>query len=94
MTEARLVSCAACARHVRADEAACPFCGATVTKARTARAATTLAAAAAVALVQGCYGGPPPGVRDVREPVAPRAIEDAAPPTSGSRAEPDAHAPR
>ncbi len=89
MTETRLVSCAACSRHVRSDEAACPFCGATVTKARAPRAATTLAAAAAVALVQGCYGGPPPGVRDVREPVAPRAIEDAAPPSSRSQAEPD-----
>jgi len=28
MNKSHLVSCAACARHVRASEAACPFCGA------------------------------------------------------------------
>jgi hypothetical protein len=28
MTEARLVACASCARHVRVSEAACPFCAA------------------------------------------------------------------
>lgn len=31
MTLAHLVTCGACTRHVRASEAACPFCGATTT---------------------------------------------------------------
>lgn len=28
MTDARLIPCSSCARHVRATEAACPFCSA------------------------------------------------------------------
>src|SRR4051812_6780999 len=56
-----LVPCESCRRHVRAGDAACPFC-------KTVRTATTVVAVAAAALtIAGCeafspaskYGGPP-----------------------------------
>jgi hypothetical protein len=82
-TEA-LVPCSSCGRHVR--EQTCPFCGA---GSRAGRAIGTLAAAATVALLQGCYGGPPPGYRDVREPAQPQKTEDVAPPSSTTKSQPD-----
>src|SRR4051794_13167133 len=90
-----LAACLSCRRHVRIDEAHCPFCGATerahapaITIGRTSRArlvaiATSLGAAA---VVSGCpatqhpvYGGPP----------SPPAV-DAAPPEEETGAASDA----
>ncbi len=67
-----LVPCAACARHVKADESRCPFCDAALT-APTARAMTALprsraalmfgavfgAASLAGAIGVGCNASPP-----------------------------------
>jgi hypothetical protein len=50
----RFVLCAACSRHVKAQDAACPFCGASFSSASSSRPSTSepfrrMAAAAAVA---------------------------------------------
>jgi hypothetical protein len=71
----RFVACLACARHVKVGQYVCPFCGATVPRAkplrsitdRLSRAAIHAAGAAGVAVAMaGCssgssYGGAPCG---------------------------------
>ncbi|MBK6530733.1 MAG: hypothetical protein IPN17_28125 [Deltaproteobacteria bacterium] len=63
-----LVPCPGCSRHVRADDAACPFCAAPVThrveRSVTGSQATRVVVALAAALtasasLSACYGGPP-----------------------------------
>jgi hypothetical protein len=60
-----LIPCPACSRHVRASDAACPFCAAALDRpssgpGQAARVAVALAAAlAASASLAACYGGPP-----------------------------------
>ncbi len=59
-----LINCPACARHHRADERACPFCGHPATIGRRNRAGAALIGVGLTVL--GCspaaalYGGPPP----------------------------------
>lgn len=82
-----LVPCDSCRRHVRAGDAACPFC-------KAVRNATTVAIAAVSTLaIAGCdtfspaskYGGPPP---DYPMPTAapPDAAPDAAAPAPSTTA--------
>jgi hypothetical protein len=60
----RLVPCAGCGRHVKADDAACPFCGGapiepharSLPSARLGRAATFAFGAALAAATTGCSG--------------------------------------
>ncbi|MDB4928698.1 MAG: hypothetical protein JWM10_1182 [Myxococcaceae bacterium] len=60
-----LAPCPGCSRHVRASDAACPFCAAALDRpasgaAQATRVAVALAAAlAASASLAACYGGPP-----------------------------------
>lgn len=61
-----LIVCGGCGRHVRASDAACPFCGAagerdtSLASSTSARAALGAALAVAAGLgLQACYGGPP-----------------------------------
>lgn len=63
----RLVPCAGCGRHVKAGEAACPFCGGAPSEpiarplpsARLGRAATFAFGAALAAATAGCSGSHP-----------------------------------
>jgi hypothetical protein len=72
MSKANLAACTSCARHVRVDEAACPFCGAPLDDAfralpaprafaaRLGRAALyALGAAGTVSVTMACGGGSP-----------------------------------
>jgi hypothetical protein len=60
----QLVLCAGCSRHVKSEEAVCPFCGEGLSSARPStgepfrRMAAAAAVAAGVATVAGC-GSPP-----------------------------------
>jgi hypothetical protein len=68
MNKSHLVSCAACARHVRASESACPFCRAELPRSlreasaprpprmRLARAALMAVGAGAAAIATACGG--------------------------------------
>jgi hypothetical protein len=62
----QLVLCAGCSRHVKSEEAVCPFCGEGLSSARPStgepfrRMAAAAAVAAGVATVAGC--GSPPSV--------------------------------
>lgn len=58
-----LIVCGGCGRHVRDDDATCPFCGSAAAREGAsagvrAGLATALAVAAGLGL-QACYGGPP-----------------------------------
>lgn len=75
-----LRACAACARHFRADEAACPFCqtpapsGWTLAGLGAAMAMTGLLAACVVAAPVSVYGAPaPPLSPDPSTSIAPSA---------------------
>jgi hypothetical protein len=66
MASTRLLPCASCARHVRASESACPFCGAALEASATPTAATVpgrrlsraalFALGASAAAVAACSG--------------------------------------
>ena len=88
-----LVPCSGCSRHVRAHDAACPFCAAPVAPAfeRTASApsATRVVVALAAALtasasLAACYGGPPHP-----QMYAPHQAQPPASPDSGMVLEPN-----
>ncbi len=84
-----LVPCTGCARHVRASDAACPFCGLvrTLEASRDAvpgarplsRAALLFAAAATVASTEACGKTDPPLDAAVSEPPMPVAVYGPAP---------------
>ena len=86
-----LVPCAACSRHVRASDDACPFCAAPVHQgversagaSQATRVVVALAAAlTASASLSACYGGPPhPRALDVHP------IHTSAAPDSGAALE-------
>lgn len=64
-----LVACPCCARHIRPNEPACPFCGLTLEQATRGETGTTpwyaIAALSTTLVLSGCpmmaarYGGPP-----------------------------------
>ncbi len=83
-----LVSCPSCARHIRVEEPACPFCGLTFERASRSEAGVAswyaVAALSATLALSGCdssgnrvtaqaYGGPP-GV-DIEALLAPRTTD-------------------
>jgi hypothetical protein len=90
-----LVSCPSCARHIRVEEPACPFCGLTFERASRSEAGVAswyaVAALSATLALSGCdssgnrvtaqaYGGPP-GV-DIEALLAPRTTDSGVAPPS------------
>ncbi len=85
MTTAQLLPCPSCARHARATDAACPFCGVPLPEAfrsaprpephsaRLTRAALFALGSGTLALAPGCSGGssPPAGPEDATANFAP-----------------------
>lgn len=62
-----LGQCAACSRHVKSVDAACPFCGAAVVSRARVRGASAVAVAAGIAVMGvglGCAYGLPPDYYD------------------------------
>ncbi len=61
-----MIVCNCCNRHIKDDEATCPFCNCPDPRRRGPSALLVAVASIGLAATQGCYGGPPHPRDDIR----------------------------